>query len=334
MRSDLLNDLLREVSRSFYLTMRILPARIRPQIGLAYLLARATDTIADTAVIPLESRLAALQQFRDKILGTSSAELQFGTLAQNQSSPAERTLLERAEDCVELLREFSEQDQALIRQVLRVITSGQELDLTRFAGASAQRIIALQSDGEMDDYTFRVAGCVGEFWTKLCHARLFPKRNVEELLPNSISFGKGLQLVNILRDLPRDLRDGRCYIPEPRLAELGLTPIDLLSPATEPRFRRLYDEYLNLAESHLQAGWKYTNALPATQMRLRLACAWPILIGIRTLNKLRAEPVLDPQKRVKISRREVRQIMMRSVVTYPFPRAWQRQFCRGNLARV
>jgi farnesyl-diphosphate farnesyltransferase len=73
MRSELLSSLLKDVSRSFYLTMRILPARIRPQIGTAYLLARTTDTIADTGVISIESRLAALQRLRENILGRSTA---------------------------------------------------------------------------------------------------------------------------------------------------------------------------------------------------------------------------------------------------------------------
>ena len=35
-----LNELLKQTSRSFYLTLRVLPAAVRPQIGLAYLLAR------------------------------------------------------------------------------------------------------------------------------------------------------------------------------------------------------------------------------------------------------------------------------------------------------
>ena len=68
-----LNDLLRATSRSFYLTLRVLPAPIRGQIGLAYLLARTTDTVADTELLPVEQRLTALQKLRQRILGQSSA---------------------------------------------------------------------------------------------------------------------------------------------------------------------------------------------------------------------------------------------------------------------
>ena len=114
--------------------------------------------------------------------------------------------------------------------MLDIITGGQELDLERFAGASAENIIALKSAIELDDYTYRVAGCVGEFWTQMCRAHLFPHAELEDaqLFGDSIRFGKGLQLVNILRDLPADLHKGRCYLPSLELDQAGLMPTVLV----------------------------------------------------------------------------------------------------------
>jgi farnesyl-diphosphate farnesyltransferase len=320
------NDLLRETSRSFYLTLRVLPAAVRPQIGLAYLLARTTDTIADTEIVPVEQRLAMLQKLKARILGTSSEVLGFGELARRQGSFAERRLLERVEDSLAALRALTPADLRLVRQVLDTITSGQELDLRRFAGATAAKTIALQSDAELDDYTYRVAGCVGEFWTKICRAHLFPTATLDNarLLADGVRFGKGLQLVNILRDLPADLRKGRCYLPEQKLSEIGLKPGDLLQPSNERKFRPIYGRYLDLAETHLAAGWAYTNALPWRCVRVRLACAWPILIGVETVGRLRTENPLDPSRRVKISRAEVRGLIARSVLCYPLPGVWRR----------
>ena len=60
---ELLTDLLKGVSRSFYLTLRVLPGRIRPQIGLAYLLARATDTLADTEVAATSASAGVIPSF-------------------------------------------------------------------------------------------------------------------------------------------------------------------------------------------------------------------------------------------------------------------------------
>jgi farnesyl-diphosphate farnesyltransferase len=326
----LLTELLSEVSRSFYLTVRVLPRVIRPQIGLAYLLARTTDTIADTEIVPVEERLLALQLLRRRILGKSQTPLTFGDLSSRQSVPAERALLERVEEALALLNQSELADKECIRDVLDVITSGQDLDLRRFAGASAKRIVALQTEVELDDYTYRVAGCVGEFWTKMCRAHLLPQATLDWtiLLANGVRFGKGLQLVNILRDLPADLRKGRCYLPAARLAACGLAPHELLQPATAARFRPLYHALLDQAQAHLAAGWDYTNALPRTCVRVRLACAWPILIGIKTLGQLRVRNVLDPEQRIKISRREVRRLITRSVICYPWASAWRGLFAK------
>lgn len=341
-----LNELLKQTSRSFYLTLRVLPRAIRPQIGLAYLLARTTDTIADTEIVPVAQRLEALRALRERIVGTSSAALNFGALARQQGLPAERMLLERVEEALAVLRGLAQTDLKLVCKVLDTITSGQELDLRQFGGwgetpgeptlittaaredarPTGNKIIALQNDAELDDYTYRVAGCVGEFWTEMCVAHLFPVAKLDEakFLADGIRFGKGLQLVNILRDIPADLQKGRCYLPADKLAERNLTPTDLLSPANETQFRPLYNSYLDLAESHLAAGWNYTNTIPRNQVRVRLACAWPILIGLETIKRLRTEPVLDPMRRVKVSRTEVRGIIVRSVLRYPMPGSWQK----------
>jgi farnesyl-diphosphate farnesyltransferase len=132
-----------------------------------------------------------------------------------------------------------------------------------------------------------------------------------------------LQLVNILRDLPADLHKGRCYLPTERLDAAGLIPEVLLSPANEKKFLPLFHGYLDKAEAHLAAGWTYTNTLPFGQFRVRLACAWPILIGVRTIEKLRAANVIELQQRVKVSREEVRGIVARSILASPFPKAWR-----------
>lgn len=353
MNADL-NHLLRATSRSFYLTLRAMPAAVRPQIGLAYLLARTTDTIADTELFPLAQRLAALHTLRERILGTSAAPLDFGELARSQGAPSERALLENGEIALASLRELSPADLQLTRAVLNTITSGQELDLQRFAdvrssafrrqdieNSTAQdladapppeggtpNLIALRTVAELDDYTYRVAGCVGEFWTAMCRTHLFPKVKLDDarLLADGIRFGKGLQLVNILRDLPRDLRTGRCYIPQEELNSAGLAPNDLLMVSNEEKFRPVYEKLLALAEQHLAAGWEYTKYLPRNQVRVRLACAWPILIGAQTIQKLRSEKILDASRRVKVSRSEIRNLIAKSILLYPFPSRWDSQF--------
>ncbi len=328
---ELLTSLLRDVSRSFYLTLRVLPAAVRKQIGVAYLLARATDTIADTEVINLNARLETLYRLRGRIMGQVSPPLDLGRIADQQGSAGERALLKRIEEALYLLENLAEADRILVREVLGTITSGQEMDLHRFRLASSRNIIPLQADAELDDYTYRVAGCVGEFWTKMCLAHLPISSRVDRalLLENGVRFGKGLQLVNILRDVSADILQGRCYLPADALASVHLTPGHLAKPAAIPQFRPIYDEYLHRAEAHLAAGWTYTNTLPFGWIKVRLACAWPILIGMRTIAHLRKANPLDGARRVKASRAEVKKLIAGSVLAYPFPGLWRGLFERA-----
>ncbi len=336
MRVRGLLPLLERVSRSFYLTIRVLPQPVRRPIGLAYLLARATDSVADSSSLPVARRRELLGRMGERIASLHTAPLDLEPVVRAQSDPGERELLTRFEALVDLLEHSEPETRDLIREVLATIISGQDLDLQRFGGAGPDRPVALQTDAELDDYTYRVAGCVGRFWTRLCRRLLFPRDwlDFKLLLERGVRFGKGLQLVNILRDLPRDLRLGRCYVPAQALAAHGLKPADLLEPARLDAFRPVCGRYLDLAAAHLEAGWAYATVLPFRLMRLRLACAWPLLIGIRTLSLLRRGNVLDPDRRLKVSRREVRSLMLRSVLWYPAPGVWRRLFHQVQNAPV
>lgn len=331
--SDLLTALLRDVSRSFYLSLRLLPGAVRSQIGLAYLLARTTDTIADTEVLPAGVRLEALRGLRDRILGNRAEALDFGPLAEHQASPAEARLLMRVEEAIRVLGGLACFDRCCVRAVVETIVGGQELDLRRFGGSGSGRIVALETEAELDDYTFRVAGCVGEFWTRVCRSHLYPAAPIDmgEYLADAIRFGKGLQLVNILRDLPVDLRMGRCYLPARELAEAGLQPGDLLELDRMERFRPVYRRWVGVAAGHLQAGWRYTCATPRSVVRVRVACALPLLIGAETLRMVAAGNVLDGRQRIKIARARVRSLLWRSLCLYPFSRRWEGLFDLGEL---
>jgi farnesyl-diphosphate farnesyltransferase len=319
-------QLLKEVSRSFYLTIRILPRPLRAPIGLAYLWARLTDTIADTEILPSQDRLIALGQAESALEG-ASISLDYDRLISAQREESEARLLRLAPQILQLIHRLEAEDRADVLTVLRVISGGQRLDLERFSGIPPGEVRALKDAAELDDYTFRVAGCVGEFWTRVCRRHLFPTASLDEqrFLAEAIQFGKGLQMVNILRDLPKDLEMGRCYLPLEDLRAAGLEPIDLKGPGAWKRFEPVYRACVEKAEGLLASGWHYTLTIPRGVIRVRLACAWPILIGSMTLKKLvQAGPrVLEKGARVKVSRSEVRQLIFRSIYLYPFRHRWE-----------
>ena len=250
---ELLGPILRKVSRAFSLSLRVLPAAVRPQISLAYLLARITDTIADTDLVLPEKRVEKLRQFRTRIRSAGAPPVDFSHLAREQNTEAERMLLQHSGEAIALLDQTDAVDRGKIQLVLETITRVQEQDLTRFGDDGEVR--ALETADDLDDYAYRVAGCVGEFWTHLTRAHCFPRAELDErrFIDNAIRFGKGLQLVNILRDLPRDLANGRCYLPAVDLAVAGLQPADLRDPKNWPQLHPVFTQWLETAADHLAA---------------------------------------------------------------------------------
>jgi farnesyl-diphosphate farnesyltransferase len=164
--ADLAGPLLAAVSRSFHLTIRILPATLRGPIGLAYLLARASDTIADTADAPANVRLDHLTAFAAMIRGGANLGLDALQRDIRPAAKGECELIAKLGRCLAWLEALPAADRNEIVAVMEKIIRGQTLDLQRFAAREA--IVALPTAAELDEYTYLVAGCVGEFWTRLC----------------------------------------------------------------------------------------------------------------------------------------------------------------------
>lgn len=330
-RAFLLGPLLKSVSRSFYLTLRILPAAMRDPIGLAYLLARAADTIADTSLISPQRRLELLLSLRAQINGApddGALARIAGEVAGQQAQPDERALLESLDAALAILPQLNADDRAAVRDIVTTLSTGMEFDLRTFPDETSGEIVALREFGELDRYTYLVAGCVGEFWTKMTYAHMpgTLKAAPDTMLALGVRFGKALQMTNVLRDCAKDLRIGRCYLPESMLARHGLTPQDVLRPETSARARPVLFELLRTSLALFEDAVDYTLAIPASAIRLRLACVWPIMIGLDTLVLLaRNEAWLDPRKVSKVRRNDVYRIMAASlpmVVSNGMLRAW------------
>lgn len=182
MNAEWQGPLLRSVARSFYLSIRLLPGKLRAPIALAYLLARATDTIADTVTIDAPVRLDSLGKLAALIQGEPVAEAEnfLATFTAQQTRIAERALIAAVPACLRWLEAMPQADRADIREVLAKISQGQRLDVERFANCAP--IVALTNGAELDRYTYLVAGCVGEFWTRVCfrHLTNFATRSPSE----------------------------------------------------------------------------------------------------------------------------------------------------------
>jgi farnesyl-diphosphate farnesyltransferase len=317
-------ELLKPVSRSFYISIRLLPRALREPVALAYLLARTSDTIADSSAVDVEKRIELLDRFaraitgKDQAIGEALKELlvsqrdpsvRAGRAVPLGMTEGERTLLDSAEAILRSLETLSPEDQRDVRELLAIITRGQRQDLTRWGGGRA----ALANAEELREYTYLVAGCVGEFWTRVCFrkVRSFTARDEADMLELGTNYGRGLQLVNILRDAGSDLRAGRCYFPEDELRAANLSASDLLNGPAD--FLQIYSRWIAEARSGLDAGLEYSIAI--NPPRVRVATVLPAMIGVRTLSLLEESGLEALRTRVKVPRSEVRGMIASTTIT-------------------
>lgn len=248
--SDLF-PLLKSVSRSFYLSLRLLPGSVRASLSLAYLLARASDSIADAASVPVDVRL--------RMLGGLPEFCGMEEIPQGLPD-AEKSLLRALPTLMKALE--ASPDRSEILGVWKTILEGQMFDLQRFASDPLPLTFE-----EAVRYTGLVAGCVGEFWTRICfkHVSHYSAEAPETLCRLGFDFGCGLQWVNILRDRRADVALGRIYV-------------------TPENFSRA----LETARGNLESGSRYVSAV--RPRRLRAACRLPLDLGLRTLDLVSADP--------------------------------------------
>jgi len=309
--------LLRSVSRSFYLSLKALPREMREPVSLGYLLARASDTVADTASVSQELRLQWLDSFRQELVGKGEGRGGFPDrlktgFAPHQQHAGEKRLLERLTDCLEWLDQMDRANQHLVIKVLGHITHGQVWDVERFGASDRRHPGFVGTAKELEQYTYWVAGSVGEFWTEVGYCNWggrFSQEASSGMREMGRKYGQGLQLVNVLRDLGEDLRNGRCYLPKDELmncgwdGEGGMPPADILMEVSG-KWREQCREWIG-------AGRQYARHLPSR--RVRFATVLPLLIAERTVELLEQAGSGVLEKKVKVSRGEIRKMMGRAL---------------------
>ena len=210
--SPQLDSILKETSRAFYLSLAILPAYSRRPLSLAYLLARAADTIADSEGSPAADRRETLLRYQT-LLADSAQSVNLNLTAYQPEHEGEQALLSRVPDLFVELRQSEEHEQRAIVSVVKTLVDGMLWDQELFQENPDRSGLSME---QLETYTYLVAGCVGPFWSEVCawgDRRLSPLLS-DPMVEVAKEFGKGLQWVNILRDIPADQDEGRFYLPE------------------------------------------------------------------------------------------------------------------------
>ena len=364
-QEELLGEVLEHVSRAFYLSIRVLPGKVRLPIGLGYLLARAADTLADNPYVGTSERRADLgswsrilrerrptvqnrsfwehlrlyvrenEAVADKLSGAGKLSGE-GAVNRAKGCPllaaagltrGEARLLERLDDAYELYLHLDPFALEQVNLVVQTLISGMQLDLEFFPGA-------FRREAQLEQYTFLVAGCVGQFWSRITSHYLgaIEPEKLPEMEKLGVEFGKALQYVNVLRDMPKDLECGRLYVPLKDLEEF-------LPPVSDEVKKELFSykeallPYIHKALEHFRAALHYIQKTPKSAFLLRLSNIWPVAIGLGTL----LEMVRSPHwpcfgRRVKVSRFWVYAMILASTLLVWSNRALE--FCFGYMEKL
>lgn len=295
---------LQHVSRSFALTIPLLPPVLADWVGHAYLLCRIVDTFEDDPALRPDHKCLLIQQFLHFLASDEDASAwthALPSLLHPDTKPAECRLLADVPAVLARYRTYPAEVRQILLQGVRIMGSGM---------AEQQRQLANPDQLALDRYCYAVAGVVGELLTELFCVYVPALRPLRaRLLALSVSFGEGLQLTNILKDLREDASRGVCWLPLNSLAEQGLTA-ETLSSAAPAQQSAVLCRQLALAHGHLQDALQFSLLLPRREQGMRQFCLIAVAMALATLQRIHAQPDFRTASEVKISRRQVRNIVL------------------------
>ncbi len=299
--------ILQGVSRTFALTIPQLPAALSRAVANAYLLCRIADTIEDDAGLSLEDKRAFSERFILIVEGRGDAEeaaafaRELAPRLAGHASAAERELIQRTPSVVRITHAFNANQRTAMARCVRVMTEG----MVYYQGQ--ETLDGLDNQAAMDRYCYYVAGVVGEMLTALfcdyCPALVHSEAEMMEL---AVSFGQGLQMTNILKDIWDDRARGACWLPRDVFAAEGVVLSEVEPGRGGPGFERALGELIATAHGHLANALRYTLILPRSEPGVRRFCLWALGMAVLTLRRVNANRGFATGDDVKISRRAVK----------------------------
>lgn len=300
-----LDILLKNTSRSLYLSACILPAKLRDAFAVAYLLCRYADTIADTPLLPCERRLFWISQFPHLVAqqDVNKVNLIAKEITGSAENPYEEELIKNLPLCLRAFNKINPSLQSYILEVVTNVCEGMKIDLTTFPNKQGADPVAFLEHKQLTRYCRFMGGKPGLFWSRLISYAYPVQTDEKTFYALGEKIGDALQIVNILRDTPKDLSFGRCYFPQAEMGRFNLTPKDLLKAKNSPRFEPVKFWWIDWGRKNLLSAVPFFRAIPKKALGVRAAVAWPVLWTADNYLKLAQEPdLLNPQKRVKIPR--------------------------------
>jgi len=273
--------ILGSVSRTFALTIPLLPPMIEKVVGNTYLLCRIVDTIEDAADLSPETKQNLSQLFLDAVLKKLPVESFVAPCLKaldHYGNLDELDLIAHTPTVLRILHTCSKDDQAAVSRCVSIMSEG----MSYFHGKQTQA--GLKDLLEFEKYCYVVAGVVGELLTTVFsnHSSAFAKnmKGHDEL---AIAFGQALQMTNILKDSPEDHARGVSWKP----ANLS------------------QKELLKISYQKLQDSLRYILLIPKTELGMRRFCFLAFGLAVMTLSKIAKRNEFSNTDEVKLSRKTV-----------------------------
>jgi farnesyl-diphosphate farnesyltransferase len=310
---DFQSAMLEGVSRTFALTIPQLPAALCRVVSNAYLLCRIVDTIEDEPALTGARKNYFCQQFVKTLNVPRNAETfarQLCASLSSQTSPAEHELIRNVPRVVRITRSFSEPQREALQRCVHAMAKG----MGQFQLRGEKQ--GLQSLEDLDQYCYHVAGVVGQMLTNLfCLHSPAIAQNRKSLMALAVSFGQGLQMTNILKDVWEDYQRGACWLPRKIFAEEGFDVADLATGRNRPGFERGVRRLIGITHGHLKNALSYSLLIPKEETGIRNFCLWAIGLALLTLRKINKHLYYTDGSQVTISRLSVKGTILATRLT-------------------
>lgn len=301
---DFQSEMLEGVSRTFALTIPQLPAALCRVVSNAYLLCRIVDTIEDEPALTGARKNYFCQQFLRTLNVPRNAETfsrQLCASLSSQTPPAEHELIRNVPRVLRITRSFSEPQREALQRCVSAMAKG----MGQFQLRGEKQ--GLQSLEDLDQYCYYVAGVVGQMLTNLfCLHSPEIAQNRKALMALAVSFGQGLQMTNILKDVWEDYQRGACWLPRKIFAEEGFDLNDLTTGRNRQGFERGVRRLIGITHGHLKNALSYSLLIPKEETGIRNFCLWAIGLALLTLRKINKHLYYTDGSQVKISRSSVK----------------------------
>jgi len=296
--------ILQYVSRTFALTIPQLPDGLTRVVSNAYLLCRIADTVEDDNAVNSEQTRRLADMFAQVVAGNVPAK-EFSDalypLLSEQTIEKEHDLIKNTESVIRITHSFNDNQRSALARCVRIMAKGMA------DYQDTETLDGLENLAAMDEYCYYVAGVVGEMLTELfCDYSDEINANKDELMKLSVSFGQGLQMTNILKDIWDDRARGACWLPRDIFQREGFDIRELSENNKNEDFQRGLEQLIAVARNHLNDALTYTLMIPPHEKGIRKFCLWALGMAVLSLDKLNKHRDFSQGAEVKITRRSVK----------------------------